>query len=106
MNRSTTNTGNHADYKIPNDSLGAFCRENHQALPPLGKGALDGLSFAAKDVMDVAGSRTGFGQPSWLATQSEAVENAEVVTRLLKAGAHLLGKTVTDELSAFIQPQW
>ncbi|MBX2823217.1 MAG: amidase, partial [Gammaproteobacteria bacterium] len=44
-------------------------------------------------------SVTGFGQPTWLATHQAAIQHAEVVERLLDAGASLLGKTVTDELS-------
>ena len=53
----------------PNDPLGAFCRENHAALKGTGSGPLAGLTFAAKDVFDIAGSRTGFGSPTWLHTR-------------------------------------
>ena len=45
----------------PADPLGAFCRENQVALRGTGTGPLTGLTFAAKDVFDIAGSRTGFG---------------------------------------------
>ena len=84
---------------IPNDSLGAFCQDNHIALNAVGSGPLDGLTFAAKDVMDIAGAHTGFGQPTWLATHAASTANAAAVQRLLNAGARLLGKTVSDELS-------
>ena len=87
------------DWELPNDPLGAFCRDNHISLQPTGSGQLDGLKFAAKDVMDIIGAKTGFGQPTWLRTHDVATENALVVDRLLAAGAELVGKTVTDELS-------
>lgn len=84
---------------IPNDVLGAFCRDNHIALPATGQGMLDGASFAAKDVFDIAGAKTGFGNPDWLATHPPAPQTASAVTRLLMAGANMLGKTLTDELT-------
>lgn len=83
----------------PNDPLGAFCRENPIALEPTGRGPLTGLSFAVKDAMDIAGHRTGFGQPLWLATHEPATAHAELVAQLLDAGARMLGVTVTDELT-------
>jgi amidase len=83
---------------IPNDPLGAFCRDNHIAVKGAGAGALAGLTFAAKDAFDIAGARTGFGQPDWLRTHEAASETAEAVTRLLGAGADLVGKTHCDEL--------
>ncbi|WP_029354555.1 amidase [Bosea sp. 117] len=82
----------------PADAFGAFCHENHVGLPSTGSGPLAGLSFAIKDVFDVAGSRTGFGHPAWLATHPLAVSTAEAVTRLLSAGADLRGRTLSDEL--------
>ncbi len=84
---------------VSRESSGAFCQQNDIHLPPTGSGSLDGLRFAAKDVMDIAGSVTGFGQPDWLASHSMAHEHAEIVSRLLSAGAELAGKTQTDELS-------
>ena len=66
---------------------------------PTGSGPLDGLEFAAKDVFDVAGQRTSFGHPAWLETHEPARTTAPAVERLLAAGARLVGKTVTDELT-------
>jgi amidase len=83
---------------IPNDPLGAFCRENHIAVKGAASGPLAGLTFAAKDVFNIAGARTGFGQPDWLRTHDPAAETAEAVTRVLAAGADLSGKTHCDEL--------
>ena len=84
--------------QLPNDPLGAFCRENHVALKGSGSGPLAGLTFAAKDIFEIAGARTGFGQPDWLRTHPPARQTAEAVQRLLDAGADLAGKTHCDEL--------
>jgi len=62
-------------------------------------GPLDGLTFAVKDLIDVAGQVTGGGNPDWRAGQQPAAESAPAVNRLLDAGATLIGKTVTDELA-------
>ena len=87
------------------DPLGAFCRENHAALPGSGSGPLTGLTFAAKDVFDIAGIRTGFGNPTWLSTHPPAETTAPAVQRLLDAGANMVGKTLTDELTYSLNGQ-
>lgn len=84
---------------IPDDALGAFCRHTHVALTGAGSGPLAGLSFGVKDIYDIAGHRTGFGSPDWLATHEPALRTAPVVAALLAAGANMLGKTQTDELT-------
>jgi amidase len=66
---------------------------------PLASGPLSGLTFAVKDLIDVAGTPTGAGNPYWLKTQSRATTSAPAVVALLAAGAALNGKTVTDELA-------
>ncbi len=87
------------DWLPANDHLGAFCRDNHIALDPTSSGPLDDFDFAAKDVMDVVGSTTGFGQPDWLRTHAPADASAVVIDRLLTAGARLVGRTISDELT-------
>ncbi|HEY5273908.1 MAG TPA: amidase [Acidimicrobiales bacterium] len=62
-------------------------------------GALSGLTFAVKDLYDVAGTRTGAGNPDRLSEAPIAAEHAAPVQALLGAGAELIGKTVTDELA-------
>jgi amidase len=62
-------------------------------------GPLDGLRFAVKDLIDVAGATTGGGNPDWLATHGPAPRHAPCVARLLAAGASVDGKTITDELA-------
>ena len=62
-------------------------------------GALAGLTFAAKDLLDVAGHPTGGGNPDWARRNPVPTHHAWAVQRLLDAGATLVGKTVTDEVS-------
>jgi amidase len=62
-------------------------------------GPLDGLTFAAKDLFDVAGHPTGGGNPDWARAQPVPTRHAWAVQRLLDAGATLVGKTITDEVS-------
>lgn len=80
------------------DSVNALCRDNPAALAPTGDGALRGLRFAVKDVYEIAGTHTGFGQPDWLASHPPAAANADCIDRLLAAGAALVGRTISDEL--------
>jgi amidase len=60
-------------------------------------GALAGLTAVVKDMYDIAGERTGGGVPDWLANQKPATENAAAVTKILAAGATILGKAICDE---------
>jgi amidase len=62
-------------------------------------GPLAGLTFAAKDLFDVAGHPTGGGNPDWGRRHPVPTRHAWAVQRLLDAGATLIGKTVTDEVS-------
>ena len=66
---------------------------------PTGRGPLSGLTFAVKDFIDVAGCRTGGGNPDWLASHPTVETSAPVVEALLAAGARLVGKTIMDELA-------
>jgi amidase len=84
---------------IPNDPYNAFCRHTHVELDGAPEGPLRGLTFAVKDVFDIAGHRTGNGNPVWLETHAPAARTASAVERLLAAGAKMVGKTHTDELA-------
>lgn len=95
----------HYPQEPPNDPLGAFCIENHVSLEGATQGPLAGLTFAAKDVFDISGHRTGFGQPDWLRTHPPAETTAVAVQRLLDAGARMVGKTHTDELTYSLSGQ-
>ena len=70
---------------------------------PAPQGALRGLSFAAKDLFDVAGRLTGCGNPTWRATHAPPQANAALIDHLLRAGARLVGKTRTDEMAYSIE---
>lgn len=61
-------------------------------------GPLDGATLAVKDVVDVAGWRTGAGSAAFDA-RPPADRDASVVARLRDAGAVVIGKTVTTELA-------
>ncbi|HEV2971289.1 MAG TPA: amidase [Pirellulales bacterium] len=68
-------------------------------LSPTADGPLVGLRFAVKDLIDVAGTLTGCGNPTWHDTHPPAAVHAVCVEQLLAAGAHCAGKTVTDEMA-------
>ena len=79
--------------------LNAFVPDSTAHLPGSDHGPLAGLTFAAKDIFDIAGHVTGCGNPHWLATHEPAETNAWVVQQLVDAGASMVGKTITDELT-------
>jgi amidase len=63
------------------------------------EGPLHGLTFAAKDLFDVAGHPTGGGNHDWARSNPVPTRHAWAVHTLLDAGATLIGKTITDEVS-------
>ena len=81
------------------DPYNAFCRHTHVALGGAPDGPLHGLTMAVKDVFDIAGHRTGNGNPVWLESHTPAARTASAVQRLLAAGASMVGKTHTDEMA-------
>ncbi len=81
------------------DHLGAFCKDSDAYLEGVATGPLAGLTFAAKDIFDVAGHVTGGGNPDWKAAQSPAAKTAPHVRGLVDAGATMVGKTITDEIT-------
>src|SRR3954451_4666867 len=81
------------------DLLNAFCLHSSATIKGASAGPLVGLTFAAKDLFDIAGHVTGAGNPDWLALHSPAGHTAAVVQALVDAGADMVGKTHTDELS-------
>ncbi len=85
--------------KMPEDTVGAFVPGPRLERAPLGSGRLSGLTFAVKDLFDVAGAITTYGNPDWASTHPPAVASAPVVTALLQAGARMVGKTKTQELA-------
>jgi len=60
-------------------------------------GSLAGMTAVIKDMYDIAGTRTGGGNPDWFAQQKPATRHSAVVEQLLAAGATITGKTICDE---------
>ena len=78
--------------------LGAFVPHDLPApIAGAAEGPLAGLTVAVKDMYDIAGTRTGGGNPDWLAAHPPAASHAAVIHRLLERGATVIGKTVCDE---------
>ncbi|KAK7331715.1 hypothetical protein VNO80_28452 [Phaseolus coccineus] len=89
--------------KLPKEDFGALV-ERFELLPipqpdQTQTQTLSALTFAIKDIFDVKGYVTGFGNPHWKKTHSEAGKTAIVITALLSSGATCVGKTVMDEFS-------
>ncbi|XP_047066939.1 amidase 1-like [Lolium rigidum] len=82
------------------DDHGAFM-EKFLLLPPSPSSTLPlhGLTFAIKDIFDIAGHVTGFGTPDWARTHAPAAATAPAVLAALAAGATGVGKTVMDEMA-------
>lgn len=81
------------------DPLNAFCAHATAYLKGASSGPLAGLRFAAKDLFDIEDHVTGAGNPDWLSTHAPAARTATAVQVLVDAGADMVGKTLTDELS-------
>lgn len=81
------------------DRLNAFCKDTDAYLEGVAGGPLSDLTFAAKDIFDVVGYVTGGGNPDWKATHEAATHTAWVVSMLVAAGATMVGKTITDEIT-------
>jgi amidase len=81
------------------DTINAFVPGLDVKIEGAGSGPLTGLTFAAKDLFDVAGFPTGGGNPDWGRRHPVPEKHAWAVETLLNAGACLIGKTITDEVS-------
>jgi amidase len=84
---------------VIDDRVGAFVPGPAVELAGAAAGPLVGLDFAVKDLFDVAGAVTGYGNPDWARTHPPAAATAPAVLSLLQAGATLRGKTKTVELA-------
>lgn len=78
---------------------GPFIPGPRVTLAGLPGGPLSGLRFAVKDLYDVAGAVTTYGNPDWGRSHGVAATTAPIVTALLEAGADMVGKTKTVELA-------
>lgn len=86
---------------IKSDPYNSFVDYPAVAVANAADGPLNGLTFAVKDIFDVAGYPTGCGNPQ-KRRESKAdppQEHAPAVAALLDAGAEFVGKTHTAELA-------
>ncbi|WP_407575830.1 amidase [Raoultella terrigena] len=81
------------------DDIRAFMPYPAHPVPHAHGGPLSGMTFAVKDLFDVAGYPTGGGNPHLLALSGIKSRTAPVVQRLLDSGARFMGKTHTSELA-------
>ena len=84
---------------LPDNPARAFLPYPAVSVAHAAAGPLAGLTFAVKDLFDVAGYPTGGGNPLLLAASGLKTKTAPTVQALLDAGARLVGKTHTDELA-------
>lgn len=89
----------------PRDGVNAFMANTQVIVPNAQTGPLAGLTLAVKDIYDVAGLKTGGGNPVKLAQAEAAQTTAPSVQKLLDAGARFAGKTQTDELTFSLMGQ-
>jgi amidase len=84
---------------MPEDDINAFVPGPRVRIEGRPGGPLSGLTFVVKDLFDIAGYPTGGGNPDWARSNPVPTRHAWAVQRLLDAGAMLIGKTITDEVS-------
>ena len=77
----------------------AFVEHARQPLRLVEDGPLADLSFAAKDLIDIAGYKSAWGNPDRLRDAAPAAATAPAALVPLMAGANLVGKTQTDEVA-------
>jgi amidase len=81
------------------DPVNAFVDLPEVAVPNAPDGPLHGVTFAVKDIFDVAGYVTGCGNVEKMADGAPATASAPCVRHLLDAGAAFVGKTHTAEIA-------
>ncbi|MBX9451720.1 MAG: amidase [Mesorhizobium sp.] len=87
------------------DPFKAFLDHADAPVANASDGPLAGLTLAVKDIYDIAGQRTGGGNPQKLAEAPVAETTAPSIQRLLDAGARFVGRTQTDELTFSLMGQ-
>ncbi len=90
---------------MTSDSYNAFLDRQEPAPPHAAEGPLAGLTLAVKDIFDIAGQRTGGGNPHKLAETRPAAPTAPALAALFAAGARFVGRTQTDELTFSLMGQ-
>ena len=85
----------------PDAAIAAARQADAELDAGLRSGALAGIGIGVKDIVATASAPTQMGSPIYAGAQPDF--DAECVLRLQRAGAFVLGKTVTTEF-AFLQP--
>jgi len=81
------------------DRLNAFLDLPEIPVPNAASGPLAGMTLSVKDIFDVEGYVSGWGNPDKFAEGKVATTTAPAVQQLLDAGARFIGKTQTEELA-------
>ncbi len=84
---------------IPIDTVGAFVGPPSLLVAGEVGGPLAGIRLGVKDLIDVAGTVTRAGNPSFGVGRARASRTAPAVQRLVDAGASVVGRTITDEMA-------
>lgn len=66
---------------------------------------LSGMTLAVKDLFHIKNLPTTAGNPDWLASHPIPEQTSPAVETLLRQGASLVGKTITDELAYSLNGQ-
>lgn len=88
--------------KMMAKDYGAFMERFELSIPPSSHHTprpLQGLTFAVKDILDMEGYVTGFGNPYWARTHAPATSTAAAISAVLEAGATCLGRTMLDDMA-------
>ena len=84
---------------VPVDTVGAFVGSPSLLVAGEAGGPLTGVRLGVKDLIDVAGTVTRAGNPSFGVGRAPASRTAPTVQRLVDAGASVVGRTITDEMA-------
>lgn len=85
--------------------MNAFLDRPRPDVAHAASGPLAGLTLAVKDIFDIAGDRTGNGNPQIYDNAAPATATMPAVQALFDAGASFAGKTQTDELAFSLMGQ-
>lgn len=85
-----------SSYHAENPDIGLMKSLN---ITTVSDGPLAGVDVVVKDIFDIAGEVTGFGNPDWARQARPALAHAWIISRLLDYGARITGKTTTVELT-------
>ena len=76
-----------------------YCAHGPHHFRAVASGPLADLRLVYKDLYQIAGFRTGAGNPAWLASHAPADATSPVLQQLLDAGIQVVGRVQTDELA-------